>query len=210
MTQEEFKSSVRAGLNGWYSSKQYEDDAVERICSVRDQFRKLLGSVHRDGIPSLLDYLDECGFYYRPSSARRHHNYPGGLAEHCLGVYKQMARMPVAKQMPDSVKVVGLLHDMCKCDQFRFEGRAILSKKVSGHGSRSIRIIKQCGVQLDEYEYRAIRYHMRRSASQSRRSDPQYDRAVSEPLRRAVCKADTIDATVAVLRDVAFHQGRKH
>lgn len=69
MTQEEFKSSVRAGLNGWYSSKQYEDDAVERICSVRDQFRKLLGSVHRDGIPSLLDYLDECGFYYRPSSA---------------------------------------------------------------------------------------------------------------------------------------------
>jgi hypothetical protein len=85
-----------------------------------------------------------------------------------------------------------------------------LSKKISGHGSRSIRIIKQCGVQFDEYEYRAIRYHMRRSASQSRRPDPQYDRAVSEPLRMAVCKADTIDATVAVLRDVAFHQGRKH
>ena len=160
MTQEEFKSNVRTGLNGWYSTSQTENSAVERIWQNREKFRALLEPVNREGMSALLDYLDECGFYYRPSSDTRHHNYPGGLAEHCLGVYEKMALCHIAKEKPDSVKIVGLLHDICKCDQYYFQGRRIRSTKVDGHGSRSVRLIKRFGVTLDEFEYRAIRYHM--------------------------------------------------
>ena len=204
MTQEEFKSNVRIGLNGWYGTVQTEDAAVERIWKNREEFRALLEPVKRDGIPELLDYLDECGFYYRPSSDTRHHNYPGGLAEHCLGVYKKMALSPIVKDKPESVKIVGLFHDLCKCDQFYFQGRRIRSHRVDGHGSRSVRLLRKFGVQLDEYEFRAIRYHMGSPWSKRRRENPEFVKAVGEPLRKAVSAADAADSCIATLQDKWF------
>ena len=199
MTQEEFKASVRAGLDGYCGTSVKENETVERIWKNREEFRALLEPVKRYGIPALLDYLDECGFYYRPSSANRHHNYPGGLAEHCLGVYKKMAVAPIAKTNPDSVKIVGLLHDLCKCDEFYFQDGRIRSIRVSGHGSRSVKLLEKFGVPLDEYEYRAIRYHMGTPWDKNKRRDPEFVKAVEEPLRTAVSLADVADSFQAKL-----------
>lgn len=204
MTQEEFRSKVREGLNGWYGTSQTEDSAVERIWKNREKFRALLEPMNRPGIPEILDYLDKCGFYYRPSSDDRHHNYPGGLAEHCLGVYEKMTLAPIANEKPDSVKMVGLFHDLCKCDQFYFEGRKIRSRKVHGHGSRSVRLLKKFGIPMDEFEYRAIRYHMGSPWSQKRRKDPEFVKAVGEPLRMAVSAADVADSAIATTKDKLF------
>lgn len=200
MNSTDFETRVRHKLRGWYSRKEYEDMAVERIIKLRDEYHTLLADVDRPGIAELLDYLDECGFYYRPSSDKRHHNYPGGLAEHCLGVYKKMSARNLQGVSEDSVKIVGLFHDLCKCDMFYFIGRNILSHRRDGHGRRSVRILKRYGVTLSPEEYRAIRYHMGSSHNVERLKDPEFARAVTEPLRKAVSNADHDDAAEACAR----------
>jgi hypothetical protein len=200
MNRAEFEARVRYKLRGWYSRKEYEDMAVERISKLRDEFHSLLADVNRPGMANLLDYLDECGFYYRPSSDTRHHNYPGGLAEHCLGVYRKMSVENIKGTSEDSIKIVGLFHDLCKCDMFYFVGRSIHKHKRDGHGRRSVRILKRYGVTLSPEEYRAIRYHMGSSRNAERLKDPGFAKAVTEPLRKAVSEADHDDAAEACAR----------
>ena len=196
----DFETSVRYKLRGWYGRQEYEDSAVQRIVSLRNEYRELLSSCKREGIAPLLDYLDECGFYYRPSSADMHHNYPGGLAEHCLGVYRKMASENLSGLDEESILIVGLFHDLCKCDMFYFVGRSIHAHKRDGHGRRSVRILRRYGVPLSGEEYRAIRYHMGRSDNPKRLKDPDFAKAVKEPLRIAVNKADHEDAAEACSR----------
>ena len=200
MNRAEFEARVRYKLRGWYSRKEYEDMAVERISKLRDEFHSLLADGNRPGMANLLDYLDECGFYYRPSSDTRHHNYPGGLAEHCLGVYRKMSVENIKGTSEDSIKIVGLFHDLCKCDMFYFVGRSIHKHKRDGHGRRSVRILKRYGVTLSPEEYRAIRYHMGSSRNAERLKDPGFAKAVTEPLRKAVSEADHHDAAEACAR----------
>lgn len=200
MNRAEFEARVRYKLRGWYSRKEYENMAVERISKLRDEFHSLLADVNRPGMANLLDYLDECGFYYRPSSDTRHHNYPGGLAEHCLGVYRKMSVENIKGTSEDSIKIVGLFHDLCKCDMFYFVGRSIHKHKRDGHGRRSVRILKRYGVTLSPEEYRAIRYHMGSSRNAERLKDPGFAKAVTEPLRKAVSEADHDDAAEACAR----------
>ena len=200
MNRAEFEARVRYKLRGWYSRKEYEDMAVERISKLRDEFHSLLADVNRPGMADLLDYLDECGFYYRPSSDTRHHNYPGGLAEHCLGVYRKMSVENIKGTSEDSIKIVGLFHDLCKCDMFYFVGRSIHKHKRDGHGRRSVRILKRYGVTLSPEEYRAIRYHMGSSRNAEKLKDPGFAKAVTEPLRKAVSEADHDDAAEACAR----------
>jgi hypothetical protein len=200
MNRAEFEARVRYKLRGWYSRKEYEDIAVERISKLRDEFHSLLADVNRPGMANLLDYLDECGFYYRLSSDTRHHNYPGGLAEHCLGVYRKMSVENIKGTSEDSIKIVGLFHDLCKCDMFYFVGRSIHKHKRDGHGRRSVRILKRYGVTLSPEEYRAIRYHMGSSRNAERLKDPGFAKAVTEPLRKAVSEADDDDAAEACAR----------
>ena len=200
MNRTDFEARVRYKLRGWYSKDQYLDMAVERISKLRDEFHSLLADVDRPGMTDLLDYLDECGFYYRPSSDIRHHNYPGGLAEHCLGVYRKMSEENIKGISEDSIKIVGLFHDLCKCDMFFFVGRSIHKYKRDGHGRRSVRILKRYGVTLSPEEYRAIRYHMGSSRNTERLKDPEFAKAVTEPLRKAVSEADHDDAAEACAR----------
>ena len=182
MKMEEFKTNLNLKLKGVYPDKVERLVVIDKISCQRNEFRSILKSTGRDGIDQLLDYLDECGFYYRPSSDVRHHNYPGGLLEHSLGVYKNMLKSSLPESYNDSVKIVGLLHDVCKCDKFYFVGRSIMSHSRDGHGSRSIRILTKFSIKLTTDEYHAIRYHMRELHRNS------------HPLRIAVVKADKKDA----------------
>lgn len=58
------------------------------ISANKDVIISLLLETKREGIENVIHYLEESGFYDAPSSICRHHNWRGGLAEHCLGVYK--------------------------------------------------------------------------------------------------------------------------
>ena len=68
---ETFKTRVRRKIAGWYSNPEFEDKAVDRIATQREEIIALLKSTERDGIDEVLRYLDDSGFYYRASSPNK-------------------------------------------------------------------------------------------------------------------------------------------
>lgn len=71
----------------------------------------LLHKTRRRGVEEVIHYLCESGFFVVSSSINRHHNWRGGLAQHCLGVY--LTAKEHGEGLPeDSLIIAGLLHDM--------------------------------------------------------------------------------------------------
>lgn len=87
----------------------------------------LLSSVERDGMGDLINFLEESTFYTDPATCSDHNNYEGGLADHCLNTYQLLTRYCVTcanktpiKDIPeDSLKIIGLLHDISKVGTFQ-------------------------------------------------------------------------------------------
>lgn len=136
------------------------------ISENKERIESLLRSTGREGIENVIKYLDENDFYEIPSSLTRHHNWPGGLAEHCLGVYDRL-RMTGDELPEDSVIIVSLLHDICKARKIyknkngKWSERPDNELHFPGHGIRSVKLLeKTCGVDLTQDEKNAIRWHM--------------------------------------------------
>lgn len=114
----------------------------------------MLESVKKVDTKKLIAYLDKSGFFYRPSGPNRHHNFPGGLAEHSIGTYyiveewnrlspeerreselykKHLGKHPVdcdiftEKMDRDDMILAAICHDLCKAEHYYFKGRRILS-----------------------------------------------------------------------------------
>ena len=124
---------------------------------------RYLKSTQREGIEKIIEYMNKNNFFEVPSSRNRHHNWPGGLAQHSLGVLKKAIQKNNNELPQDSIILSALLHDICKTRQFYFDEKGkIKTKKVKipGHGYRSHRIIKDLGLELTEDERLAIRWHM--------------------------------------------------
>lgn len=93
---------------------------------LKQGIEELLLSTKREGMPELLEYLDEIGFYTAPASSQFHGAYPGALAEHSKNVYVAALELYMSwcqfdKDMPDlvdSIKICAILHDVGKCGQF--------------------------------------------------------------------------------------------
>lgn len=156
----------------------------------------LLCGTHRNGIESVLKYLEESGFYEAPSSINRHHNRKGCLAEHCLGVYKIASELN--NELPhESLVIAGILHDICKASKLYYDTDGIIRHRhthIKGHGRRSIKLLEQCGLLLTEDERLAIRWHMGgHHASGEEREE--VNRVRENPLWKAIHKADQLDAS---------------
>lgn len=94
-----------------------------------EQFEELMSAIERPGIDKLMDYIRKSDFYTAPASTKFHLSCKGGLLQHSLNVYEAMkhrlkmegdglvykvAGHIVAKIDEDSLKIVTLLHDLCK------------------------------------------------------------------------------------------------
>lgn len=134
----------------------------DAIRANRSTIISLLRETKREGVENIVEYLDKSGFFDAPSSVFRHHNWRGGLAEHCLGVC--LTALGRAHDIPrDSIIIAGLLHDVCKAVKLYYDenGRIQCHKLyIKGHGYRSVKLLKQHGLKLSEDERRAIRWHM--------------------------------------------------
>lgn len=157
MTEKDFADKVKRKIAGWYDNEEHEKKAIDRIVRQREQIISLLEKVRLCDTSKLLAYLDRSGFYYRPSSANRHHNFPGGLAEHSLGVFYIMNEWnamnanerskselyrrfikgkPVACDILNEemwfgqMVIAALCHDLCKAKHYYFDGR-----KIRAHNS---------------------------------------------------------------------------
>ena len=94
------------------------------------RFEELLGSVQKEGISKLMNYIrNNTDFYKAPASTRFHLACEGGLLQHSLNVYDCLfakKESPIWKSIlsdiPDeSLIVMALLHDLCKAN-FYSEG----------------------------------------------------------------------------------------
>ena len=137
----------------------------EEIQKNKNRITELLQSTGREGMDKMVEYLNENNFFEMPSSINRHHNWDGGLAQHCLGVYERLSE--TGKQLPaDSVIITSFLHDICKIGKIYKDSSGEWKEKkeeeltIPGHGSRSVKLLEQSGLRLTPEENRAIRWHM--------------------------------------------------
>ena len=144
----------------------------------------------------VLKYLDESGFYEAPSSIFRHHNWRGGLAEHCLGVYRIATQMNCGLPC-DSIIIARLLHDICKASKLFYNENGLIKHRythIRGHGYRSIKILERCGLLMKEDERLAIRWHMGGHHAKLEEQD-EVSCARGEKLWKVIHKADKLDAS---------------
>ena len=136
--------------------------------------------IHRDGIESLLEWLEKSDFFIAPASTRFHLSCEGGLLTHSLGVYDNLVRLckafPEIESNEESIAICALFHDLCKVnvykktkrnrkdevtgrweqyDSFEFNEKFAFG----GHGSKSVFIIQQY-MKLTPEEAVAINCHM--------------------------------------------------
>ena len=163
----------------------------------KNEIVSLLSDTKREGIEQVILYLEESGFYEAPSSIYRHHNHKGGLAEHCLGVYKVASQLNKDGLPHDSIVIAGILHDVCKASKLYYDANGIIHRRhthIKGHGRRSIKLLEQCGLSLTADERLAIRWHMGgHHASQEEREEVAMAR--QNPLWKLIHKADRLDAS---------------
>lgn len=142
--------------------------------NVKDKIIDLLINTKRNGVASMLEYLENEGFFESPASTRFHGAYPGGLAAHSLRVYVLLIKlMPTniceatgSGQNPlpldcDSLVIATLLHDVCKMGAYigTEEPYKWNKQQPKGHALLSIERIKK-HIELTELEELMIKYHM--------------------------------------------------
>lgn len=136
-----------------------------------------------DGTPIVpvdaIDRLVEMGFFTAPASTKYHGAYEGGLFDHSYNV--TYALLELTKQCgirwgrPESPYIIGMFHDLCKCDQYRhvYLGKTLTNEPMynptawehnpdtplKGHGDKSVMLLSQF-YRLTEEEIMCIRYHM--------------------------------------------------
>lgn len=132
-------------------------------------FKSLMSGIMSDeGIQNLLDK----GFTTAPASTKYHGAHTGGLFEHSLLVMELLEdltkRLGLRWERPESPKIIGLLHDLCKIDQYTTDSSSGFSTyvwndqpTVKGHGIKSMIYIQQYAkLDLTDEEIACIIYHM--------------------------------------------------
>ena len=128
---------------------------------------EILRATKRPKIEDVIGFMEASGYFTKPGGG--HHKEEGGLAQHCLEVYRVMKSTSLT--LPgDSMAVAAFFHDL---------GKVVRNK---GHAARSLRILDGLGFQLTEDERFAIGHHHKNKALREFRS----------PLRRSLSFADSV------------------
>ena len=117
-----------------------------------------------------MKWLEGAGFYTAPASKGHHGAHEGALFEHSLQVAEELikltAKLGLKWERRESPGIVGLLHDVCKLDDYVLketeEGTEVdwnRERIWPGHGSKSL-IMLMGHIELTEEEKMCIMYHM--------------------------------------------------
>ena len=140
-------------------------------------------NIKREGIDTLLSWLEKSDFFIAPSSTRFHGNYAGGLCEHSINVYNCLkmlvenykSQFPEFEISEETMAIISLFHDLCKTNFYKKTFRNVKNEETGqwekkevyqiedrlgmGHGEGSLYII-QSFMKLNRDEALAIRWHM--------------------------------------------------
>lgn len=128
------------------------------------------------------------GFLTAPASTRYHGAYQGGLFDHSINVgmtlVKLTNKLKLEWQNEDSPLRIGILHDLCKIDLYRYNSEEDKYEYddrslVKGHGIKSVIYATQkYGIKLTDEETACIIYHMGAFTDKSEWND--YSNAISK------------------------------
>ena len=95
---------------------------------MKDKFLELLKSVNREGMDNLINFIEKTDFFKAPASTRFHGSHEGGLLEHSLKVYEILKHkvencIEKIEVSDDTLKIVALLHDICKANFYKVDYR---------------------------------------------------------------------------------------
>lgn len=144
---------------------------------MKERFIKLLLATKIVGMDSLVEIMDEYGFFTAPCSTKHHLCKPGGLLEHSMNVFEMLTKLNEATganiDYTDMV-VCGLLHDLGKMGDYGKPNYVenVLKTGVSKaqpyksnpdliyeeHEIRSVIIASRC-IKLTEEQTTAILHH---------------------------------------------------
>ena len=137
---------------------------------MKEECINLLKGINRDGMDKLIEFLENSDFFKAPASTRFHGSWEGGLLAHSMKVYEILK---TKTEDSDSVKIVALLHDICKVNYYKTDFRNVKNNGVweqvpyytvedtipYGHGEKSVMMISEF-IKLTPEEKYAIRWHM--------------------------------------------------
>lgn len=154
------------------------------------QFKQFAG----DKIPdAVMRWLEDAGYFKAPAAAKHHGAVEGGLFEHSMVVAKKLCEMTeqmgLKWERECSPMIVGLLHDICKIDEYVLKN-TLTGAEIeynnnkncwAGHGEKSVMMLMElCDKDffLTAEEIACIRYHMGAFVEKSEWSC--YSRAVQQ------------------------------
>lgn len=121
-------------------------------------------------LDSLLNYLAGTDFYYAPAARSYHDNYPGGLYDHCKGLYAELynLRSKMKKNWTDlELLIIAFCHDLCKIGLYvpNIGENGLIyytySGPEDGHGTKSLQILADIDSNLITKRIaNSIVYHM--------------------------------------------------
>ena len=137
---------------------------------MKEEFIELLSEINREGMDKLIEFLENSDFFKAPASTRYHGSKEGGLLEHSMKVYEILK---TKVEDSDTVRIVALLHDICKTNFYKTEYRNAKINGVweqvpyytvddtipYGHGEKSVMMVSEY-IKLTPEEKYAIRWHM--------------------------------------------------
>ena len=137
---------------------------------MKEEYINLLKGINREGMDKLIEFLENSDFFTAPASTRYHGAWEGGLLAHSMKVYEILK---TKTEDSDAVKIVALLHDICKTNFYKTDFRNVKNNGVweqvpyytvedtipYGHGEKSVMMISEF-IKLTPEEKYAIRWHM--------------------------------------------------
>ena len=177
-----FQTPIYAKKNTEMTPQEIEENKQRYITLCRE-------NIQRDGLESVLSYLEKTDFYIAPSSTNYHLNEDGGLCKHSINVFEtalklyesvaaepiKEGRSPFTDEVPrESIAIATLFHDLCKVKLYHktekwkkdengrwqsYPGYEIKDDFPLGHGEKSCLMLNWY-MRLKPDEMLAIRWHM--------------------------------------------------
>ena len=143
----------------------------------KERFISLLKTTNRAGIDKIITWLESTDFFEAPASTQYHENYTGGLCEHSLKVYDTFEILHKTFDINmniSSIILMSLLHDVCKANCYTKEKKNVKigqnwtqvdywkfdDDNPLGHGHKSVILLQQHGLTLNDLEIQSIITHM--------------------------------------------------
>lgn len=204
--------------------------ATSSAASSRDEFISLLRSTGRKGIENVITNLEATDFFSAPASTVFHGNYEGGLVDHSLNVARVALRLRqtmielsdhpqlLEQQLADDhIIIAALLHDVCKANIYKkskkfrkdkhnqWEEYEVYNVDYSelplGHGEKSVIRLLRCGLQLQNDELLAIRWHMSAWDLPFQSSEAKANISVARDKSPLVCLLQAADGLATTMLD---------